>query len=142
MAQTVRHAFPFDPAQCASDLPRPWLWRNGRERIQVPAECVEHFGEPPDHQQMVSDYAAVGSPAEWARRCGKAIGHDPKTWEATEVLLTFGTRKLDTTSVALRGFRRLCPTATAGAFWIFQAHRAQQQRQVVPRIAKMPSSRP
>ena len=69
---------------------------------------------------MVSDYAAVGSPAEWARRCGEAIGHDPKTWEAIEVLVTFGTRKLDTTSVALRGFRRLCPTATAAAFWIFR----------------------
>ena len=96
------------------------LWRNGGEPIQVPAECVEHFGEPPDHQQMVSDYAAIGSPSEWARRCGEAIGHDPKTWEAIAVLLVLGTRNSDTTSDALRGFRRLCPDATAAAFWIFR----------------------
>ena len=36
------------------------------------------------------------------------------------MLVIVGTRKLDTTSLALRGFRRLCPTATAGAFWIFK----------------------
>ena len=96
------------------------LWRNGREPIQVPAECVEHFGEPPDHQQMVRDYAAIGSPTEWARRCGEAVGDDPKTWGAIDLLLVLGTRKSDTTNGALRGFRRLCPTATAAAFWIFR----------------------
>ena len=96
------------------------LWQNGREPIQVPAECVEHFGEPPDHQQMVSDYAAIGSPTEWARRCGEAVGDDPKTWGAIDLLLVLGTRKSDTTNDALRGFRRLCPTATAAAFWIFR----------------------
>ena len=36
------------------------------------------------------------------------------------MLVTVGTRKLDTTSLALRGFRRLCPDATAAAFWIFR----------------------
>ena len=96
------------------------LWRDGREPIPVPAECVEHCRETADHQQLVSDYAAIGTPAEWARRCGEANGHDPEYWEAVGMLVTVGTRKLDTTSLALRGFRRLCPTATAGAFWIFK----------------------
>ena len=36
------------------------------------------------------------------------------------MLVTVGTRKLDTTSLALRGFRRLCPDATAAGFWIFR----------------------
>lgn len=95
-------------------------WQDGREPIPVPAECVEHCRETADHQQLVSDYAAIGTPAEWARRCGEANGHDPEYWEAVGMLVTVGTRKLDTTSLALRGFRRLCPTATAGAFWIFK----------------------
>ena len=69
---------------------------------------------------MVSDYAAIGSPAEWARRCGEAVGDDPKTWGAIAELLVLGTRNSDTTSDARRGFRRLCPTATAAAFWIFR----------------------
>ena len=88
--------------------------------MPVTAQCVEHVGEPADHQQLVSDYAAIGSPAEWARRCGEANGHDRTWWEAVANLVTLGTRKLDTTSLALRGFRRLCPRATAGAFWIFR----------------------
>ncbi len=36
------------------------------------------------------------------------------------MLVTVGTRKLHTASLALKGFRRLCPTATDGAFWIFK----------------------
>ena len=93
------------------------LWQNGREPIQVPAECVEHFGEPPGHHQLVSDYAAIGSPADWARRCGEAVGDDQKTWEAIAMLLELGTGKSETTSLALKGFRRLCPTATGGTYW-------------------------
>jgi hypothetical protein len=96
------------------------LWRNGKEPIQVPIECCCHFVQRQDHQKLVRDYATIGSAAEWARRCGEAVGDDQKTWEAIAELLDLGTRKSDTTSLALQGFRRLCPTATAAAFWIFR----------------------
>jgi hypothetical protein len=96
------------------------LWRNGEEAIQVPIECVVNFGKQPDHQKLVSDYAAIGSAAEWARRCGEAVRDDPQTWEAVAMLLDLGTRKSNATSLALMGFRRLCPDATAAAFWIFR----------------------
>jgi hypothetical protein len=95
------------------------LWRNGEEAKQVPIECVVQSGEPPDHQQLVSGYAAIGSAEEWARRCGEAACDDPQTWEAVAMLLVVGTRKYNATSLALGGFRRLCPDATAAAFWIF-----------------------
>ena len=49
------------------------LWRNGEEAIQVPIEFVVHFGEQPDHQKLVSDCAAIGNAAEWARRSGEAV---------------------------------------------------------------------
>ena len=96
------------------------LWRNGEEAIQVPIECVVNFGKQPDHQKLVSDYAAIGSAAEWARRCGEAVRDDPQTWEAVAMLLDLGTRKSNATSLALRGFRRLRPDATAAAFGIFR----------------------
>ena len=96
------------------------LWRNGEEAIQVDIECVDHFGERPDYEKLVSDYAAIGSAAEWARRCGEAVRDDPQTWEAVAMLLDLGTRKSNATSLALMGFRRLCPDATAAAFWIFR----------------------
>ena len=83
-------------------------------------ECVDHFGDSSEFQQLVSDYAAIGSPAEWARRCGEAHGHDETYWEAVGNLVTLGTRKFDTTWPELRAFRRVCPEATAGAFWIFR----------------------
>ncbi len=104
--------------------------------MPVAAEGVEHFGEPADHQQLVSDYAATGSPAEWARRCGEAAGHDCTWWEAVANLVTLGTRKLDTTSLALREFRRLCPTATAGAFWIFRQTRLHNHEKVYIELLK------
>ena len=95
------------------------LWRNGEEAIQVDIECVDHFGERPDYEKLVSDYAAIGSSAGWARRYGEAVRDDPQTWEAVAMLLDLGTRKSNATSLELRGFRRLCPGATAAAFWIF-----------------------
>ena len=95
------------------------LWRDGREPIPVTAECVEHFGEPPDHQQLVSDYAAIGSPEEWARRCAEPHGHDRTWWEAVANLVSLGTRMMEDDSLELAGFRRLCPRATPATFWIF-----------------------
>ena len=95
------------------------LWRNGEISIQIPIESVECLVRRQEHQKLVSDYAAIGSAAEWARRCGEAVGDDQKYWGAIAEMLDLGTRKSDTTSLALQGFRRLCPTATAAAFWIF-----------------------
>ena len=88
--------------------------------MQVPAELVEHFGEPPDHQKMIADFAAIGGPTEWARRCGEKVGDDPKTWGAVAELIVLGTRRCDTNEDALRGLRRLCPRATPAEFWIFR----------------------
>ena len=90
------------------------------EPMQVPAERVEHFGEPPDHQKMIADFAAIGGPTEWARRCGEKVGDDRPTWGAVAELLVLGTRSCDTNGDALRGFRKICPTATPAAFWIFR----------------------
>ena len=90
------------------------------EPMQVPAELVEHFGEPPDHQKMIADFAAIGGPTEWARRCGEKVGDDPKTWGAVAELIVLGTRRCDTNGDALRGLRRLCPRATPAEFWIFR----------------------
>ncbi len=98
------------------------LWRNSEEAIQVDIECIDHFGGRPDNEKLVSDCAAIGSAAEWARCCGEAVRDDPQTWEAVEKLLNLGTRKSNANSLALRGFRRLCPDATAAAFLDVQPH--------------------
>jgi hypothetical protein len=119
LAQTVRHAFPFDPAALSAlhaSMPRS---PPCREPMPDSARCVDHVGEPADHQQLVNDFAAIGSPAEWARRCGEAHGHDRTCWEAVANLVTLGTRKLDRTSLELTGFRRAFPDTSAGTFWIF-----------------------
>ena len=83
------------------------------------AQSLEHDRETEDLQQLVSDYAAIGSPEEWARRCAEPHGHDRTWWEAVANLVTLGTRKLEDTSLELAGFRRLCPRATPATFWIF-----------------------
>jgi hypothetical protein len=57
---------------------------------------------------------------EWARRCGEKVGDGPETWGAVAELLVLGTRRCDTNGDALRGFRRICPTATPTTFWIFR----------------------
>ena len=97
-----------------------WDSVNGSEPMHVPAERVEHFGEPPDHQKMVADFATIVGPMEWARRCGEKVGDDMENWGAVAELLVLGTRRCDTNGDALRGFRRICPTATPTTFWIFR----------------------
>ena len=82
-------------------------------------ECVDHFGDSSEFQQLVSDYAAIGSPAEWARRCGEARGHDRTCWEAVANLVTLGTGQLDRTSLELNVFLAGFPDTSAGTFWIF-----------------------
>ena len=97
-----------------------WVSVSGGEPILVPPEQVRHFEEPPSHFQMIADFATIGSPMEWACRCGEKVGHDSGTWMAVTELLIFGTRRFDPNSEALRGFRRLCPTADRTMHWIFR----------------------
>ena len=97
-----------------------WDSVKGSEPMLVPAERVEHIGEPPDHQKMITDFATIVGPMEWARRCGEKVGDDRETWGAVAELLVLGTRRCDTNGDALRGIRRICPTATPTTFWIFR----------------------
>ena len=97
-----------------------WDSVKGSEPMLVPAEGVEHIGDPPDHQKMITDFATIVGPMEWARRCGEKVGDDRETWGAVAELLVLGTRRCDTNGDALRGIRRICPTATPTTFWIFR----------------------
>ena len=119
LAQTVRHAFPFDTAALsalhASMSGSPGTSGN-RQTIM---NFLDHVREPADHHELAKDYAAIGSPAEWARRCGEARGHDRTLWEAVANLVTHGTGQLDRTSLELLLFREGVPDTSAGTFWIF-----------------------
>ena len=97
-----------------------WVSVSGGEPILVPPEQVQHFEEPPSHSQMIADFANIGTPSEWARRCGEKVGHDEDTWLGVAMLLIAGTKRFDPNSESLRGFRRLCPTADHTTFWIFR----------------------
>ena len=97
-----------------------WVSVSGGEPILVPPEQVQHFEEPQSDSQMIADFANIGTPFEWARRCGERVGHDEDTWLGVAMLLTAGTKRFDPNSESLRGFRRLCPTADHTTFWIFR----------------------
>ena len=86
----------------------------------VPAVRVEHFGEAPSHEKMASDFATIVSPEHWARRCGEKMGDDLEIWGAVAEVLILGTRRSDPNDVALKEFRRICPTTTPTTYWIFR----------------------
>ena len=97
-----------------------WVSEKGSEPLLVPAERVEHIGEPPGHQKMIADFATIVGPMEWARRCGEKVGDDREIWGAVAELLVLGTRRCGTNGEALEGIRRICPLATPTTFWIFR----------------------
>ena len=97
-----------------------WASVSGGPPILVPADRVTNFGEAQTHQQMAADFATIGSPMDWARRCGEKAGDDPEIWGDVTEMLILGTRRSDHNSVALSGFQQICPTATVATWWIFK----------------------
>ena len=46
-----------------------------REIFEVPFEELHHFGSPPTHEDMVREFALIGSAEAWAKRCGEQLQH-------------------------------------------------------------------
>ena len=90
-----------------------------REIFEVPLEELHHFGSPPTHEDMVREFALIGSAEAWAKRCGEQLQHGEQVWKAVSELIILGTQHTDANDLELRGMQMLFPTATAATWWIF-----------------------
>ena len=96
-----------------------WASVSGGPPILVPADRVTNC-EAQTHQQTAADFATIGSPMDWARRCGEEAEDDPEIWGDVSEMLILGTRRSVHNSDALSGFQQICPTATVATWWIFK----------------------
>ena len=73
----------------------------------------------PSHEQFTEDYRAVGTPEDWALKCGRKIGHDRKTCQAIAELVVRGTAKMPETDEQFELVKMTLPGAVRSSWWIF-----------------------
>ena len=73
----------------------------------------------PSHEQFTEDYRAVGTPEDWALKCGRKIGHDRKTCQAIAELVVRGTAKMPETDEEFELVKMTLPGAVRSSWWIF-----------------------
>ena len=74
----------------------------------------------PSHEQFTEDYRAVGTPEDWALKCGRKIGHDRKTCQAIAELVVRGTAKMPETDEEFELVKMTLPGTVRSSWWIFE----------------------
>lgn len=72
----------------------------------------------PSHERFTQDYEAIGTPEDWALKCGSKIGHDPKTCQAIAELVVRGTATMPADE-QFEGVIEVLPGAVRSSWWIF-----------------------
>ena len=72
----------------------------------------------PSHEQFTQDYEAIGTPEDWALKCGSKIGHDRKTCQAIAELVVRGTATMPADEEFELVIKAL-PGAVRSSWWIF-----------------------
>jgi hypothetical protein len=73
----------------------------------------------PSPEKFTEDYRAVGTPEDWALKCGSKIGHDRKTCQAIAELVVRGTAKMPETDEEFELVKMTLPGAVRSSWWIF-----------------------
>ena len=80
---------------------------------------VQGYGEMPTQDELVSVFATIVSPEDWARRWGACMNFTPEECLRIARMLEMATSTRVYPEFNHPPFRALFPTATAATWWIF-----------------------